>query len=361
MNTESLITPPSESMAAFHAACASSGLGTVHTSFSLKPASGQLSSLNPNIQVTPNESKYGHLATEFRNAIEAPQGYTIVEGDYRSFHVLTLAYEAGCPDYLRLARLDTHSFLAANLLNLPGCRSCLALPDDELAAYLSVVKKNHETVRNKQAKPGVLGYGFGMGFRTLYNNNQDAFQNEEQAKYVIDMFNDCFPLLKAYRSNTPELAFRNFRLVSKFGCPRWFMQVKEWNPESMSWKHGKDWEKSIAFKPANHAFCVIKLAKLRLRALGLADKYNLVNNVHDALIFIPPDHLLEDCIYNVRAEMQRPISTILAPDGSPFWCEVEFKYGKKWDKKSMKDFKFSSPLDPLSLQTFNFTPAGGIC
>ncbi len=325
-----------ESSQTLHDAIRAAGLTTVHTEFSYKPASTQLSSRNPNTQVSPNQSKYGQLATEFRENIEAPPGYVLLEADYKSFHVLTLGYEAGCPDYIRLARLDAHSYLAANMLQLEGCRSCLALNDQELLSYLTYVKKNFETVRNKQAKPGILGYGFGMGAQKLYELNPESFKSLDEAKWVIDMLNAIFPKVAAYRNEAPELAHRQGYLRSAVGTVRWFMNVKYKDFETGMWKHGKDWEKAIAFRPAANAFGVIKDAMNRMQKNGMAERCGLINNIHDALLFCLPAALVEQAASEIKTEMERPNDKIRHPDGSPFWCETEIKVGQNW--ASMMDF-----------------------
>lgn len=331
----------------FDLACRDSNLATIHTQFQFKPATQQLSSKSPNVQVAPNESKYGELATRFRTCIEAPKGYTIIEHDYKSFHALTLGYEAQCPDYIRLARLDCHSFLAANMLQLPGCQTCLQLPDVELKQYLNAVKKQHEGVRNGKAKPAILGYGFGMGAGKLFDLNPESFANFEEARYTIDMLNACFPKPAQYRLNSPEQAHRQRYLINAFGAIRWFMNVKSFDSQFKVWKHGRDWEKSIAFRPASNAFCIMKRAMLRLRAKGFTRRWNLVNNIHDALLFICPDKHAEECLWLGKEELERPVPQIVGPDGKPFYCEVESKFGKVWAK--MEEYKFAPAKRPSAL------------
>lgn len=250
--------------------------------------------------------------------------------DYRSFHALTLGYMARDSSYIRLARLDAHSFLCANMLHLQGSQDCLALPDDELKEYLKYVKKNFEKERNSQAKPAILGYGFGMGARKLYDLNQDSFRDVEEAKYVIDMLNACFPKCAAYRNDAPELAHKQMYLISPHKCIRWFCDVKKWNSEKQRWNHGKDWEKSIAFCPANVAFCVIQSRMIDLFNNGMAARYNLINNIHDALLFCPKTKDLEQCAHDVKHLLELPDATVTDPEGKPLWCEVEVKSGKNW-------------------------------
>lgn len=86
----------------------------------------------------------------------------------------------------RLARIDMHSFVAAaGLLRLEDPEKLLSLADPELKARLKWYRRNwhdktgrpFEEIRNIQAKPAILGYGFAMGPGTLFNNNPDSFQH----------------------------------------------------------------------------------------------------------------------------------------------------------------------------------------
>ena len=355
LKEEKHVPEKTPSMLAYHRACSESHLGLIHTSFTFKPASTQLASMNPNVQVTPNTTKFGELAKRFRRGIIAPQGYKLVELDYRAFHMLTLGYEAGDADYIRLARLDGHSFLAANLVGAPGCDTCLSLPDTELKKYLKKIREEHKKTRDSKAKPAILGYGFGMGPKRLFDNNPESFASFDEAHGVIKMLDALFRRASAYRKESPELAFRQLYLENKFKCRRWFMEAKAWNSEKGLWGHGEDWEASIAFRPASNAFCVIKLAKLRLRQLGLADKWNMINNIHDAVLFCVPEHLVEECLMKGREELQRPVTNILHPDGSPFWCEVEAKISVDRDWCDMEEYSYpSGSFDPLSMEPYTF-------
>ncbi len=146
--------------------------GRVHTTFTFAPATGQLSSRDPNVQNAPEHEKEGRetgLADKFQRVIEAPLGHKIVSFDHKSFHAQTLAYLAKDRDYERVVRLDVHSFLASQFLKLKPAATLLAMPDDELLDFLKWVKRNHAAVRNGKAKRTILGWGFGMGYRTLYN------------------------------------------------------------------------------------------------------------------------------------------------------------------------------------------------
>jgi DNA polymerase I-like protein with 3'-5' exonuclease and polymerase domains len=59
----------------------------------------------------------------------------------------------------------------------------------------------------------------------------------------------------------------------------------------------------------------------------------MINNIHDALLFVCKDSLIEEAKHEIEREMMRPNSRILDPDGNPFWCAVESKVGKTWSQK----------------------------
>jgi hypothetical protein len=182
-----------------------------------------------------------------------------------------------------------------------------------------------------------LSYGFGVGARKLYDLNQDSFRDVEEAKYTIDMLNSCFPKCAAYRNDSPELAHRQMYLISPHRCIRWFCDVKKWNSEKQRWNHGKDWEKAIAFRPANIAFCVIQQRMIDMLNNGMAARYNLINNIHDALLFCPKTKDLEQCAHDVKHLLELPDPTVTDPEGRALWCEVEVKSGKNW--AAMSDLK----------------------
>src|SRR5262249_34676692 len=95
----------------------------VHSEFYFDPSTGQLSSRRPNVQNAPKHKGHADL---FRSMVVAPDGFVFLEFDFKSFHAQTLAFEANDPDYLRLAKLDIHSYLTAHLQHEPNAGRCLS-------------------------------------------------------------------------------------------------------------------------------------------------------------------------------------------------------------------------------------------
>jgi len=328
-----------------------------HPFFLFAPATGQISSENPNGQNVPSEKSRGaagstsliELAARFREIIEAPAGYVLIEADYKSFHALMLGFVAQDASYMRLARLDIHSYFAAvGLLKLEKSDKLLALPDDELLEYLSWVKKTHPIVRDGQAKPAILGYGLGMQGQTLWEQNPESFSSRRMADGVIKELDATFSICAAWRKSIISLAADKKYLTTPHGYIRRFWEVLVNKPvkntyvpkpgekvfvmqNGQRWKvgHGSDAEAAISLPVQNPAHGHLKDNMLRIAELGWAAKYGMCNTVHDALWFCCPEDLAEECGRNVKTQMELPSEILknpVAPDG--FQCNVDLSIGR---------------------------------
>ena len=304
----------------------------VHTSFYYDPATGQLSSRRPNVQNAPkhDDPEFGGYAKVFRSMIKARPGRTILEFDFKSFHAQTLAFESEDRDYLRLAKLDIHSYLAAHLVRDPKAGACLGWPDDELREYLKWIKKQHKFVRDYKAKRAILGYGFGMGYRKLYDMNRESFDSQKDAKNTLAMLDSEFPVTKAWRDQIKQKAHDQGYLISRHGYIRYFWEVNRW--QGGEWRAGDDAEAAIAFLPANDAFGEMKDRMLEIDEAGLAERYYLINNIHDSLLFECLNELVEEALERIPLILERPstilVSPIVAPNGLS--VEVDAQAGPNW-------------------------------
>jgi DNA polymerase I-like protein with 3'-5' exonuclease and polymerase domains len=315
------------------------GIGRVHTTFTFRPATGQLSSRGPNIQNAPKhegQRAVPGLAGAFRRIVEARPGHRIVTFDYKSFHALTLGFEAGDATYMRMARLDIHSFLTAHMLKLEGCDNLLARSDDELREYFRWLKSDKDRLftRDFKAKRAILGYGFGLGYRKLYDMNQEAFTRQAEAKRTIEMLNRTFPKTAQFRNTIRMRAHRDTFLLSRHGCIRHFFDVYHWDSKYGANRPGRDSEKAIAYLPANDAFGHIKDAMLRLEESGWNERANFFNQIHDDLHFEIPDAVFDEAVPAILAEMTKPSEILIDPVTAPagLQCAVEVKAGRTWEK-----------------------------
>jgi len=313
-------------------------------------------------------SKKYELGKFVRTMIEPRPGYRIIEADYKAFHVLTTGFEAGDAKYMRLARLDMHSYIAATqLLGLAKGYELLALPDAELMKVLKGFRKDtralyhgpggikvpFEYVRGKQAKPAILGYGFGMQPSRFYHENQEFLPSRDYAYQVFAGLDAEFEICARWRKEIVQFADRQGGyLCSRHGfirrfncCVDKFPVDSEYNPrpgdtiriapDGMRWcfSPGDDGEAIIAFLPANDAFGMIKECMLRMEAKGLTQKYGLIIPIHDALVFECPDEHVGECLRVVKEEMEKPSDILILPDGTGLWCEAELSInvpGMSW-------------------------------
>jgi len=319
----------------------------VHAEFKFSPATGQLAASNPNVLTIPNISagkKGTRFAAGFRRTIHAGPGRCIAEVDMSGFHTSTFAFEAKDPAYFRLANViaDPHSFLTAIMLRLKTAEEMLAMDDDALRAYLSEIKGQHKTVRDGQAKPGILGYALGLGANKLFEQNRydpdtgAGFKSKREAAGVIDTLRRVFPRGYAYQNEIRAEAQRLGRLHNAHGFHRYFWDVVHRDPRSGDAALGDDAEAAIAFNVQVDAHGMLKEAILRMQGRGWLERYRLINIVHDSVIFEPDLEDLRELLTNISAELEKPSEflrdPVLCPDG--LVVKAEAKVG--WDMAEMK-------------------------
>lgn len=307
--------------------------GRVHPTFYYDTGTGQLGARRPNSMNAPkHKANQGDI---FRSMIVAREGHTLVEVDYRSFHVQTLAFEAQDSELLKLAKLDIHSFLTAHFLRIPGADALAGHTTEELRERLGRIKAEHKTVRDAKVKHALLGYNNGMGYRKCYHQYMEFFDGQNECKRVFELLDSLFPRSKQYRQKICDLAHAQGYLISRFGCIRWFWEVYKWGSQG-KWTYGEDHEAALCFFTQNDGHCHLKDAMLRLRASATDDRARLINPIHDALMFEVPDDDLVETIPRIIAEMERPSTVLVDPVVAPggLVVEVEAKVGKSWNRMS---------------------------
>lgn len=331
--------------------------GLVHSYLGFRPATGQLSSHSPNCQNFP---VHAEIAKEMRRIIEARPGKKFIKFDYKSFHVLTTGFEAQDPAYMRMARLDMHSYFAlCGILRLESPEKVYELPDQELMEKLGWYKKQPKTyssfggltfkqIRDEKAKRAILGIGFGQGPRSLFMLNPESFKDTRDAKTCLEALDVLFPLPARWRTAVRLEADSLHYLLTRYGYIRRFWDVFQWKPVRSNYfpkygdiiheaKDGRRWllnggddsEACIAFRPANDAFGLIRERMVELWETGLAEKYGLMWNLHDDLTFECPREYIDEAQEKVKGILERPstklVDSMCAPGG--LWCATECYIG----------------------------------
>jgi len=240
---------------------------------------------------------------------------------------------------MRMARLDMHSFVAGHALKCWDAGKIISEPDAALTDRFNWLKQDPDKkrVRDKQAKPTILGVGFGMGYRRLYQENLEHFSGEKEARMFWDLLHHLFPRVFAWQQAIRKKAHEDQKLTSPFGHIRRFYEVFRWDGAKRDWAPGDQAEEAVAFLPANIAFGNIRETMKELRRQGLDERYGLVNNVHDSFLFSLRDrrdldaHIAE--VYPLLSAPSRvlrhprlcPNGLVIDVEGScgPNWAEME--------------------------------------
>ncbi len=347
--------------------------GCVHTTFTFDTAIGQLSSRNPNTQNFTKLKPTPRLAKAMRRMIAAKPGKILFEWDYKSCHVLTLGFLAEDPTWMRLARLDMHSFVAGHVLGLWDGPTILKESDEQLMERFRWLKSDPERkrVRDDQAKHGILGIGNGLMAKGLYERYMENFPPQpckdcsgsgvvkgvrgpkrcfgchstglipgmRVAQRFLDALQRLAPRIFAYqrqeRRNAHEQGDRG--VITPFAFVRRFYEVytfsKRWNPSrDLEPPHGDQAEQAVSFRHTNVAHCHVRSAMKELYRLGLDEKYGLCNQIHDSLLFHFDKAMLDEHVAEVRPVLAAPSRILkharIAPEG--LQIDVEGSFGRNW-------------------------------
>lgn len=296
--------------------------GRIRSTFTFNTATWQTSSKEPNVQ---NGLKHGktpfqkELAKKFVAMQKAEKGHVMINFDFSAFHALTTAHDFNMPAYARLAKIDIHSFVACQFLKLPECKGLYERDDADMKALFKSLRKNpdFDDVRAVRAKQTILGIQFGRGPTSIYTMYKEFFEGVWEAKAIWSLVYDLFPRMRIAQNEVKKEAAETNRLINKYGAIRHFFDVEHWDRKSQKMVPGDQAEAAIAFLPASHAFGHVRDVFLRIRANGWDDKYGLVNSIHDSLVFHCPIDLKDECMTNIKAEMEKPSSILVYPEMAP--------------------------------------------
>jgi hypothetical protein len=187
-----------------------------------------------------------------------------------------------------------------------------------------------------------------MGARRLYQENLEHFPNEKTAKVFLDLLQHLFPKVFEWQNKIRKQAHEQIFLKSPFGHIRRFYEVFVWDYSSGGWKSGDQAEEAVAFLPANCAFGNIRETMKGLSARGLDQKYSLINNVHDSVMFCYPSAMRDEHIADIQPVLTAPSKVLkhptLAPEGLS--VDVEVCFGTNWS--DMKTQEVSHAIHALA-------------
>jgi len=320
----------------------------IHPSFLHKPSTMRLSCVNPNVQNVSNreagaasldeEFKRG-LIDPFRKAIIAGPGNVLVEADFSGIEAVLTGWFSGDPNYIRLARLGVHAYLATYLL---GEGADLSLSDADLRRIFGALKKRNPGGVYDRAKRCVHGTNYGLTPHGMVNNYPDDF-SLRTARETQAMYFDLCPKLRDFQNNVRLRAAKSKHLGGSdhpFGYIHWFWDINL-SDSGTSWV-GEDSKRVVAFYPQSSAAGVLTETCLELTNKNSEHYIGDYTNgatpiralVHDSILAEVPEDKVDDYIEHVTAVMERPQQAFpLEPSwgiGEYLAIGADVKVGKSW-------------------------------
>ncbi|MEK9194564.1 MAG: DNA polymerase [Patescibacteria group bacterium] len=268
----------------------------VRTSFSQTGTStGRLSSLKPNLQNIPQESKW---AKSLRETFEAPEGYSLLSFDYSQLELRLLAHISN-DEKLKNAFMkgwDVHELTASQVFNVP------------LEKVTPEMRRLGKTLN--------FGVIYGMGGKSFALTSGLSF--EEAGKFIREYF-ERFPAVKTWQEKTKAEA-RTFGFVKNpNGRRRWF--IKDYRGDEID-------RAAINMPIQSLGADIIKLAMIEsfrfLKKGGVVPRgVKLLLSIHDELLFEVRNDTLKEIAMPLKKIMENiyPLSVPL---------KVEAKVGENW-------------------------------
>jgi DNA polymerase I-like protein with 3'-5' exonuclease and polymerase domains len=246
--------------------------GKVHTNFKSHGAeTGRFSSSEPNLQNIPNGGEYGKL---IRNLFIAPPGYKLVVADYSQIEPRIIA------SFSRDPRMVKNYLEGGDIYTTIG---------------------ESMGVDRKAGKVLVLAIAYGIGPEKIADQIGCTVKESHQ---LMDRFNESFSSVNNYRERVIRLA-RQQRPLPYVST---VLGRRRYIPELLNKDLGmKSRAERQAFNTViqGSAADLIKLAMVRAHSCFVDEpEVNVLLTVHDELVTIAPDHLIEETAAAIKSSME---------------------------------------------------------
>lgn len=336
--------------------------GRFHSEFGFHPRTGRLSSRRPNLMQQPAMDRGSaveqRVAQAVKSTIIAPEGYVILEADYKAQEALLLGYFAGDENYMRMARLGIYAYFIAGDL---GITVDLGKTDAEIKPILNRIKTGHPSPYARMKKT-ILARGYGEGIAAIAMEFESEFLGPaakaaeaaadlkkfradhtrgqfiasetrriqramafSQANHYVHLYETVAPKVKAWQDDIRLKAHHAKKLTNPFGYSQHFYRVlvKE---EDGSTGLGEEANEVLAFLPQSTGAFVLRRALLELDDLANDDFFPIIP-IHDAIVCYVREDLLVQKASLLKEIMERPV-----PELGGLRIEVEMKAGRNWSE-----------------------------
>ena len=318
--------------------------GLIRTTFTHDPSTLRLASKAPALMNLPREGAV-------RGMFVAPPGHTFWAVDFAGIENIIVGWLAKSERYVRLSKLDMHSFFTAHVLaeidkKLPASDVPQeGWPDNQLREALKDIKRRFPKQRQDN-KPHIHGSNYmegpGMIQETMLKDSKVVVPLK-QLKRLQGFYFELFPEIRHWQRRVmgvdeenpteihpdaanlpePENAYRGW-LRTPFGNIHRYYDVLTYvrGPKGWELRPSTDAKRAVAFVPQSCARFVLTRAAQRLtphvqRTLRLF--------IHDEMLGLCPTFELESILHAAEIEMMMPV-----PELGGMVFPTEAKAGPSW-------------------------------
>ena len=272
--------------------------GKIFTTFNQTvTATGRLSSSDPNLQ---NISIKDEEGKEIRKAFVAPKGYKLISADYSQIELRMLAHMANEYNMIDAFKhdIDIHTKTASELFDVS--------PDEV---------DEHERRIAKTVNFGII-YG-----QTEFGLSQTLHISRQEAKKFMRTYFASYPNIHRFMDQTIEFCEENGYVETMLHRRRAIPEIHDKN--FMTKEFGKRAAMNAPIQGS--AADLIKIAMIKtyeaINSLGYDTKMLL--QIHDELIFVAPDHEVEEIIALVQKTMDEAMQLNVP-------LKAGISYGQNW-------------------------------
>lgn len=316
--------------------------GRVHGIFRHTPSTLRSSMVSPNLQNIPrgNDSEIQKLVKQM---FRCEPGRTFVARDFAGIEAQLVGYEAGSRNFLRLAKIDIHSyFTALNLIRL-GILSkddepSLSWSDKDLKDFGKRVIKARFGPERDIGKRCIHAGDYRVGPKKLSEEYPQWFHKVKDAAAVLKFFYEVFPEIDQWHRRLCLQVDKSAVVSNAFGHTHRFFQVLSWEKvgNEWIWDFGEDAKRLIAFNPQSNAALIGKRALKRLFYDYPEISRYLRLFIHDEILTECPKDRAEEVDAILQFEMEKAIPEMrLDPSwgfGDYLKIESDGKRGDSWDQ-----------------------------
>jgi uracil-DNA glycosylase family 4 len=282
-------------------------------------------------------------------AIKTSTGTFISDGYFShncGIEAVLVGYFALSPRYIRLAKIDIHSYYTAYALHeLDGRVSANDLPlvswdDAKLTNHLAAIKAEFKAERNNLYKHLIHAGNYMQGPKgaaeKIFAETGIEYPVAKVAK-IMGIYFDLFPEIRRWHWTLMYQVEKDGYLRNPFGYVHRFFRPFDYKKEGGKWKKepGQDANRLIAFLPQSTAAGIIKEAILRLyfNRFEEAGQYMRLQ-IHDEIFCEVPEAEVDRVSPIVREEMEKSIPELRLPAsykmGECLNILTEDKKGYRW-------------------------------